>query len=72
MPGFIAIYGIAAVVLAVLAGFLAASKNRNISAWIAWTVILPPAIVFLVLMPTHRGERRRPLTLDEEDILLGD
>ncbi|MEL6873347.1 MAG: hypothetical protein AAFO62_11270 [Pseudomonadota bacterium] len=72
MVGFIAIYGLAALVLAGLAGFLASAKNRNISAWIAWTVILPPAILVLVLLPTHPGQRRRPLTLDEEDALLGD
>ncbi|MEL6299908.1 MAG: hypothetical protein AAFV26_05980 [Pseudomonadota bacterium] len=72
MVAFITIYGLAVIVLGVLAGFLANAKNRPISSWVAWTIIFPPVLIVLVTLPKHVGTRRRPLTLDEEDGLLGD
>ena len=52
-----------------LGGMLAAAKNRDWSAWTAWCVVFPPALLVLLLMPSHRGPRLPRPSLDEEDAL---
>ena len=67
MMGWIAIWGLIAVVAAVLAGIVAGIKNRDYSFWIAWCLILPPLLVFLAMLPRHSGERPRRPSLDDQE-----
>ena len=56
----------------ILGGILAGIKNRDYSYWIAWTFLVPPALIVLALLPARKGPRPRRPTLDEEDARLGD
>lgn len=69
MSAFIALYGLTMIVCAALGGLLARVKNRDVSAWIAWGFICPPALIVLVLLPKYQGRRPRRMTLDEEDAM---
>lgn len=52
-----------------LAGILAGIKNRDVSFWMAWSFFVPPMVLFLLLLPEHRGPRpRRPELDDEADV----
>lgn len=64
---FIAIWGIVSIGSAVAAGFIAAARNRDHSWWAAWSFVLPPMLIVLLLLPTNKGPRPRRPTLDEED-----
>ena len=66
-PQIIAIYGVVMIVAAVLAGYVAVSKNRDYSFWMAWAFLVPPSLLILVFLP-RRGAPPPPRpTLDEED-----
>ena len=65
----ISLYAVVMLVSGLLGALLSTAKNRDISAWTAWCFLLPPMLLLLALMPTHRGRRPRRLTLDEEDAL---
>lgn len=64
---WIAIWGVTAILSAVLGGILAGIKNRDYSHWIAWCFLLPPLVIWLLLLPRHQGPRPRRPSLDEED-----
>lgn len=51
----------------IVAGILAAMKNRDYSFWIAWTFLLPPLMLVLAFLPRHQGVRRRRPSLDEQE-----
>lgn len=59
--------GAGMVLSATAGGITAGFKNRDISYWIAWTFLFPPALLFLLILPSHKGPRPRRPTLDEED-----
>jgi hypothetical protein len=61
----IAIWGIVAILSAVLAGILASAKRRDYSFWAAWSFIFPPMLLILLFMPRNRGERPRRPSVDE-------
>ena len=63
----IVIYGLAAILAAALAGFIAGWKNRDDSFWRAWCFIVPPLVLWLLLMPKRQGPRPRRPSLDELD-----
>lgn len=48
---------------------LAGAKNRDVSFWAAWTFLLPPTLLILVLLRANKGPRPRRPSLDEEDRL---
>lgn len=56
------------IVSGVIGAYMAASKNRDWSAWAAWCFLIPPMLVLLVLMPKRKGPPPRRPTLDEEDL----
>ncbi len=61
-------WGLASLSAMLLAGLLAMLKNRDYSFWMAWSFLLPPAVIILALMPKVTGATRpRRPTLDEED-----
>jgi hypothetical protein len=63
----IVIWGAVALGAATLAGVLAGIKNRDYSFWIAWCFVLPPLVLFLLLLPRLEGQRPRKPTLDEQE-----
>ena len=65
MPKVIAIWGIVAIVAAVVAGIVAGAKRRDHSFWAAWTFLLPPMLLLLLLMPANKGPRLRRPGIDE-------
>jgi len=48
-------------------GIIAALKNRDVSYWVGWCFILPPALLIVALLPSFKGPRPRRPSLDEED-----
>ena len=67
MVKFIAFYGLAAVVSAVLAGILAGVKRRDHSFWAAWSFLIPPMLLILLVMPANKGPRRNRPGIDEQE-----
>ncbi|MEZ5850601.1 MAG: hypothetical protein R3D68_08140 [Hyphomicrobiaceae bacterium] len=63
----IAVWGAIAIVSSVVGGVVAYAKRRDHSAWAAWCFLMPPLLLWVVLMPKNTGERPRKPTLDEED-----
>ena len=60
MPTAIAIWGIVSIASAIIAG-----KRRNHSFWAAWSFLVPPMLLILLLMPSNKGPRQRRPGLDE-------
>jgi hypothetical protein len=67
MAQFFAIYGTAMLVAGLLAGIVAYVKRRDYSYWMTVSLLFPPAILLLLLMPTNKGARPRRPGLDEEE-----
>jgi len=63
----IVIWGGIALGAAAVGGVLAGMKNRDYSSWIAWSFVLPPVVLILLLLPRYQGVRQRRPTLDESD-----
>lgn len=64
---WIAIWGIVSIVSCLLAGLLAATKNRDHSSWMGWTFVLPPLVLVLLFLPRNPGPPPRRPTVDEEE-----
>lgn len=67
MIKWIVIWGAVAVGAAIAAGILAGVKRRDHSFWAAWSFLLPPMLLVLLVLPKNQGPKRRRPTLDEED-----
>ena len=67
MANIFVIWGISAVVAAALAAVFAGQKNRDYSYWIAWCFLVPPLVIWLMLMPKQQGPRPRQPRLDHTD-----
>lgn len=67
LVGGIVIWGLVAIASAVIAGFMAGVKNRDYSFWIAWCFLVPPLLLFLLMLPRHAGPRPRQPSLDEQE-----
>jgi hypothetical protein len=63
----IVIWGLAAMVASALAGLVAGWKNRDYSFWMAWCFLLPPLLLWLVVMPRRQGPRPKRPSLDDID-----
>ncbi len=61
------IWGVSAVVAAALAAVFAGQKNRDYSYWIAWCFLVPPLVIWLMLMPKREGPRPRQPPLDHAE-----
>ena len=64
----IVIWGLVALVSAILSGLFAGWKNRDYSLWMAWGFIIPvlPPLL-LLLLPKREGERPKRPSLDDDD-----
>ena len=67
MVKIIAIWGVAAVVSALLAGIIAGVKRRDHSFWAAWSFLFPPMLLILLVMPSNKGPRQRRAGIDEQE-----
>jgi hypothetical protein len=56
-----------AIAAAMLAGLLALLKRRDVSAWMAWGFLVPPAVLLFMLAPRNTGPRPRQPSLDQLD-----
>ena len=65
MAKVIAIWGIVAIASAIVAGIVASVKRRDHSFWAAWSFLVPPMLLILLLMPSNRGPRPRRPGIDE-------
>ena len=63
---YFVIWGVTAIVSAIIAGFLAAAKNRDYSAWAAWTFLFPPLLIALFFTPKYTGPPRPRRRLDDD------
>jgi membrane protein DedA with SNARE-associated domain len=63
----IVIWGVVAIVAGAAGGIIAGVKNRDYSAWIAWSFLLPPLVLILLIMPKHKGTRPRQRHIDAEE-----
>lgn len=64
---WIVIWGLSAIAGSALAAVFAAQKNRDYSYWMAWCFLVPPLVIWLMLMPKKAGPRPRQPSLDEID-----
>jgi len=65
MAKVIAIWGIVAIASAIVAGIVASVKRRDHSFWAAWSFLVPPMLLLLLLMPSNKGPRSRRPGIDE-------
>ncbi len=65
MAKVIAIWGIVAIASAIVAGIVASVKRRDHSFWAAWSFLVPPMLLILLLMPSNKGARPRRPGIDE-------
>jgi len=65
MAKVIAVWGIVAVVSAIVAGIVAGMKRRDHSFWAAWSFLVPPMLLILLLMRSNKGPRLRRRSIDE-------
>lgn len=64
---WIVVWGVTAILASIAGGIIASRKNRDYSVWMAWCFVLPPVLIWLLLMPMNKGPARRRPTLDELD-----
>lgn len=64
---YIAIWGFVALVSSALAGIIAGVKNRDYSFWMAWSFVLPPMVLVLILMPARSGPPPVRPAMDHDD-----
>lgn len=64
---WIVAWALVAITAALLAAILAGYKNRDYSYWIAWSFLVPPAVIWLLVMPKYVGPRPRQPRLDDID-----
>ena len=59
IPMIITIYGVAAIVAAVVAYMIASAKHRDASFWATFSFLCPPAVLLTLVLSTvpveHRG-----------------
>jgi hypothetical protein len=64
---WIVAWGGIAISASILGGILAGIKNRDLSYWISWSFLVPPVVLWLLLLPAHKGPRPRQRSLDDID-----
>jgi hypothetical protein len=68
---WIVAWGVVAILSAIIGGFIAAYKRRDVSAWAAWCFLFPPLVVVVALMSTNPGPRPRRPSFDQDDLSAG-
>jgi hypothetical protein len=65
MAKIVAIWGVVAIASAIIGGLVASAKGRDHSFWAAWSFLIPPMLLILLVMPSHKGPRPRRAGIDE-------
>jgi hypothetical protein len=65
MVKVIAYWGVIAIVSSVLAAVIAGMKRRDHSFWAAWSFLVPPMLLLLLVIPSNKGPRARRPSIDE-------
>jgi hypothetical protein len=65
MAKIVAIWGVAAIASAIIGGLVASAKGRDHSFWAAWSFLIPPMLLILLVMPSNKGPRPRRRSIDE-------
>lgn len=63
----ITLWGLTAIACSLLAGAVAAIKNRNVSYWMGWSFILPPLVIALFVIPPLKAPRPKQPSDDDDD-----
>lgn len=63
----IVIWGLVSITASLIAGIVAALKNRDVSYWMGWSFILPPMLIALLLIAPLKEPRPRRRTDDDDD-----
>ena len=63
----ISLWGLLAIGASAGAGVIAAVKNRDHSWWAAWSFVLPPMLIALLLLPANKGPRPKGRSFDDDD-----
>lgn len=61
----IAIWGLTAMAASLIAGIVAALKNRDVSYWMGWCFVLPPMLIPLFMI--SKLAEPRPPRREEDD-----
>ncbi len=64
---YIVIWGLTAIAASLIAGIVAAMKNRNVSYWMGWSFVLPPMLIALFLIPALKEPRPASRSNDDDD-----
>lgn len=64
---WIVLWGVIAITASILAAILAGVKNRDYSYWVAWSFLVPPLVLWLLLLRRYKGPRPRQPRLDDID-----
>jgi hypothetical protein len=65
MVKVIAYWGVAAIAASIIAAIVAGMKRRDHSFWAAWSFLVPPMLLILLVMPSNKGPRTRRPGIDE-------
>jgi H+/Cl- antiporter ClcA len=65
MAKIVAIWGVVAIASAIIGGLVASAKGRDHSFWAAWSFLVPPMLLILLVMPSNKGPRQRRPGIDE-------
>lgn len=64
---YIVIWGFVSIAASLIAGAIAAIKNRDVSYWMGWSFVLPPMVLALLLIPSLKQPApRRPSDADDD------
>ncbi len=64
---YIVIWGLTAIAASLLAGIVAAIKNRDVSYWMGWSFLLPPFVIALFFIPALKHPRPGRPSDDDDD-----
>ena len=65
MVRVIAVWGVVSIVSSILAAIVAGMKRRDHSFWAAWSFLVPPMLLILLVIPSNKGPRLRRPSIDE-------
>ncbi len=65
MAKVVAIWGVVAIASAIIAGIVASAKGRDHSFWAAWSFLVPPMLLIVLVMPSRKGPRPHRPGIDE-------